>query len=184
MNYYLNIVIKPDAEMRLNFLLNNIYTKLHKALCDLNLTNIGVSFPKYSITLGNVLRIHSDRTTLQKLQNSNWIDGMHGYCKISEIQLVPAGAKFRTISRVQTTMSNAKLKRLQKRGSISVDEVKQYKAKMYNQGLDNPYLELVSASNGHKHRRYIAFGELQDHPTSGQFDFFGLSKEATIPWFD
>ena len=46
MNYYLNIFIKPDAEMRLNFLLNNIYTKLHKALCDLNLTNIGVSFPK------------------------------------------------------------------------------------------------------------------------------------------
>ena len=121
---------------------------------------------------------------MQKLQNSNWIGGMHGYCKIDEIQLVPTDAKFRTISRVQTTMSQSKLNRLIKRGFISDDEIKKYKAKMFSKGLDNPYIELVSASNGHKHRRYITFGELQDHPTSGQFDFFGLSKEATIPWFD
>jgi len=50
-------------------------------------------------------------------------------------------------------------------------------------GIDNPYLELESASNDNKHRRYISFGELSDTPISGEFDTFGLSKTATVPWF-
>jgi len=54
---------------------------------------------------------------------------------------------------------------------------------MFTQGLDNPYLELESGSNGHKHRRYIQFGELLDAPVKGEFDQFGLSKVATVPWF-
>jgi CRISPR-associated endonuclease Csy4 len=54
---------------------------------------------------------------------------------------------------------------------------------MFQKGLDNPYLELESGSNGHLHRRYIVFGELMDKPMSGEFDQFGLSKTATIPWF-
>ena len=80
-------------------------------------------------------------------------------------------------------MTQAKFNRLLKRGSITEDEAKQYKAKMFTKGLDNPYLELQSHSNGHKHRRYIQFGELLDSPITGEFDQFGLSKTATIPWF-
>ena len=80
-------------------------------------------------------------------------------------------------------MSPAKLKRLFKRGSITDDEVKQYKVKMFAKGLDNPYLEIVSGSNGQRHRRYIEFGPLLDNPVEGAFDQFGLSKTATIPWF-
>ena len=51
-------------------------------------------------------------------------------------------------------MTEAKLRRLIKRGSISQDKIKSYKAKMFQQGLDNPYLELESTSTGHKHRHY------------------------------
>ena len=42
---------------------------------------------------------------------------------------------------------------------------------------------LTSGSSGHKHRRYIEFGELLTQPISGNFDQFGLSKTATVPWF-
>ncbi len=61
---------------------------------------------------------------------------------------------------------------------------------MLQGGLDNPYVELMSESgkkkNGAKerlHRRFIAFGELQESETKGEFDLFGLSKVSTIPWF-
>ena len=67
--------------------------------------------------------------------------------------------------------------------SISEEETKAYKAKMFQQGMDNPYLELESGSNGYKHRRYIQFGELRSKPVEGEFDQFGLSKTATVPWF-
>ncbi len=183
MNKYIDINLQPDAEMPVNRLLNSVYTKLHKALFDLSSINIGMSFPKYKITLGNILRIHGEDSALNDLQGIDWLGGMKGYCQVGDILSVPTGAKYRTISRLQPTMSPAKLRRLQKRGSITEDDLKNYKAKMFTKGLDNPYLELQSGSNGHKHRRYITFGELLDEPVKGEFDQFGLSKNATVPWF-
>lgn len=112
-----------------------------------------------------------------------WLGGLLGYCDVSECLPVPNGVKHRVISRKQSNMTQAKLRRLQKRGHITAESSKQYKTKMFTQGLDNPYLELESSSNGHKHRRYIQFGELVDNQVKGEFDQFGLSKSATIPWF-
>ncbi|PCI53583.1 MAG: type I-F CRISPR-associated endoribonuclease Cas6/Csy4 [Alphaproteobacteria bacterium] len=183
MDNYINIDLRPDAEMSVNRLLNTVYTKLHKALVDLSSTNIGVSFPKYKVTLGGALRLHGSQSNLVTLQQKNWLGGMSGYCKVSEITPVPDGAQYRNIRRKQTTMSQSKLNRLIKRGSISEDEVKAYKAKMFTKGLDNPYLELQSSSNGHNHRRYIELSQLHDMPVNGIFDQFGLSKTATVPWF-
>ena len=183
MNNYLDIQIKPDAEMRENVLLNKVYTKLHKALFSLKATEIGVSFPNNRVRLGDMIRIHASESRLTELQAINWLGGLSGYCDVATIQRVPTEAKHRNISRVQSNMTASKLRRLIKRGSISEEEAGQYKAKMFSQGLDNPYLELQSSSNGNKHRRYLEFGELLDEPVAGSFDQFGLSKTATIPWF-
>ncbi len=169
--------------MPLNRILNAVYTKLHKTLENLDSTSIGVSFPQYKAILGNTLRIHGSHETLDKLMQHNWLGGMLGYCKISKIKPVPGEVSHRTISRKQSTMSPSKLRRLIKRESITDKEAKQYRAKMFSKGLDNPFIELESASNGHRHRRYIEFGELLDHSVQGKFDSFGLSKTATVPWF-
>ena len=183
MDHYIDVTFKPDAEMRENVLLNKIYTKLHKAFFDLEANSIGVSFPQYNIKLGDVLRIHGSQVDLERLQGTNWIGGLSGYCNVSPIKPVPANVCYRRISRKQSNMSLSKLRRLIKRGSISPEQVKTYKAKMYSQGLSNPYLELESASSGHKHRRFIEFSESFESPVEGVFDHFGLSKIATIPWF-
>jgi CRISPR-associated endonuclease Csy4 len=183
MEYYLDIRILPDPEFKETILINAIYSKFHRALFDLRSTTIGVSFPRYQVTLGNLMRVHGTAEWLDKLQSFNWIGGMSSYCQISEFNYVPSDTKFRTISRKQTTMSQSKLNRLIKRSSIAEEDIEQYKAKMYSKRLDNPYIELTSGSNGQKHRRYIAFGELLDHPVAGKFDQFGLSKTATVPWF-
>lgn len=203
MDHYFNITLFPDAELKVQVLMNAIFMKLHKLLCDTQSTTVGVSFPQYTmaclsnkserlpsnfpqryVSLGNALRVHGAEADLAQLKAEDWLGGMIGYCKVGDIAPVPADTKFRTVSRVQTTMNHAKLKRLLKRGSITEDGIKQYKAKMFSKGLDNPYVELVSSSNGHKHRRYIAFGVLLDKPVAGEFDHFGLSKTATVPWFD
>ncbi|MGL5006495.1 MAG: type I-F CRISPR-associated endoribonuclease Cas6/Csy4 [Plesiomonas sp.] len=183
MDSYIEIMIKPDAEMRENVLLNKVYAKLHKALVTLKSDSIGISFPKFQVLLGRVIRIHSNSSMLYNLSALNWLDGLVGYCQVSEIHMVPVACEYRTISRVQSTMTQSKLKRLIKRGSISDADVKIYKAKMFTKGLDNPYLELESGSNGHKHRRYLSFGEIKKEAVNGTFDQFGLSKTATVPWF-
>ena len=183
MDFYIDIQLKPDGEMPINRLLNTLYTKLHKALCDLKSTGIGVSFPAHKILLGNKIRMHGSSENLSELQKLSWIGGLIGYCHVSDILSIPADCQYRTVGRKQTTMSQAKLNRLLKRGSITEQEIKRYKAKMFSKGLDNPYLELVSGSSGQKHRRYLEFGELRQQPEIGYFDQFGLSKTATVPWF-
>jgi CRISPR-associated endonuclease Csy4 len=183
MDFYIDITIQPDVEMPINRLLNALYTKFHKALCDLKSTPLGISFPAYKILLGNKMRIHGSSVNLSELQRINWIGGLLGYCDVSEILSVPIDCQYRTVGRKQTTMSQSKLNRLLKRGSITEQEIKQYRAKMFTRGLDNPYIEMDSGSSGHKHRRYLEFGELKQQPIIGQYDQFGLSKTATVPWF-
>ncbi len=183
MDHYLDIRILPDPEFKETVLMNAIYTKLHKTLCDLGAINIGVSFPGSRIVLGNVLRLHGASEALNKLQRLNWIGPMSGYCQLSGIKSVPSEVTFRTVSRSQPTMSSAKLRRLVKRGSITDEEAKNYQAKMLTKERHSPYVELVSGSNGHRHRRYIEFGPLLEKPIAGDFDQFGLSKMATVPWF-
>jgi CRISPR-associated endonuclease Csy4 len=183
MDYYLDIKIVPDEEVPIYFIRNKVYSKFHKALFSLKSTDIGISFPSYKIKLGNIIRLHGSENSLQKLQDTNWLGGLSGYCNVSSIHAIPNDVVYRTISRKQANMTEAKLRRLIKRDSISQDETMGYKAKMFQQGLDNPYLELGSSSNGHKHRRYITFGEPVKLLVEGEFDSFGLSKTATIPWF-
>ncbi len=189
MNEYFDIGLKPDAEMKLNELLNKVYSKFHKALSDLNANDIGVSFPEYKVLLGKTIRAHSSKNRLVELQELEWLGGLSGYCDVTDIQKVPNTAQHCTISRWQHNMSEAHLRRLIKRAevrgeSISEEEIKAYRAKMFKQQMtERSYIELQSGSNGHKHRRYIQFGELVDEPVKGEFDTFGLSKVATIPWF-
>jgi CRISPR-associated endonuclease Csy4 len=183
MKFFIDITLKPDAEMRENVLMNTVYSKFHKALFTLKSASIGVSFPKYKVLFGKVLRIHGDQSYLNDLQGLDWLGGIKGYCSISDILPIPETVQYRTVSRKQANMTEAKLRRLIARNSITTDEVKAYKAKMFSQSLDNAYFELVSSSSGEKHRRYIQFSDLKDTPVEGVFDYFGLSKKATVPWF-
>lgn len=194
MRYYLDIKLKPDDDFPVYFLRNACFTKLHKALHTLNSVDIGVSFQKYDgKKLGCFIRLHGDNNALQTLQDSNWLGGLSGYCEVSDVLSVPDDVEcYRTVSRIQPTMTMAKLKKrveyqkangdLTTKPEVDTYE-KQYKAKMYAESLDNPYLELHSSSSHQNYRIFIDFGELQDKPDLGEFNHFGLSKKATIPWF-
>lgn len=188
MDYYIDIKLLPNKELRENILLNQLYTEFHKRLYDLHSSEIGVSFPNYHIKLGNLFRIHGTKEHLEVLQSVNWIEKYKKNYHVSNITQIPQNVKYRTISRIQQNMSHSKLRRLIKRAKdrkdeLAQEEIKKYKIKMLKGGLDNPFVELISGSNDKRHRRYIAFGDIRDTKTEGKFDTFGLSKDATVPWF-
>ncbi len=193
MTYYQDIELYPDNEIDIAFLRNKVYTKLHKAIFDLSTTNIGISFPQSDKKLGCIIRIHSTQGKLNELQNLNWLGGLSGYCKVGDILPVPDKVDgYLTVSRIRQNMSISKMqKRITHQkatGCLKTDDdikayEKQYKAKMFKTGLDNPYLELQSTSTGNKYRIYIAFGAIQKQPESGEFNKFGLSPTATVPIF-
>ncbi len=201
MVFYIDLKLLPDEEVPIFFIRNKVYTKLHKVIFDLSATDIGISFPylekakkddKNEMNFGEVIRIHSTKNRLNELQKLNWLGGLAGYCQVGEVFPVPDEVKgHQVISRIRQTMSMAKLSKkiayLQKKGYLKDNEAdsykKQYKAKLFATGLDNPYLELQSVSTGSKYRLYIQFGELQQQAVIGEFNRFGLSKTATVPVF-
>jgi len=193
MNSFINIRFMEDDEVPMFFIRNKTFTKLHKALHDCKQTTIGVSFPNYKVKLGDTIRLHGDKASLETLQQTNWLGGLVGYCEVGDILPVPENIKsYRIVSRKQPTMT---LKKLEKRvahqkanGKLKTDEdiknyERQYKEKMYATSLDNPYLELQSTSNGNRYRVFIEISDLLDRSESGDFNHFGLSNKATIPWF-
>lgn len=188
MNYYIDIELFPKKELRENILLNQLYSEFHKRLVDLNSTTIGVSFPRHRLKLGDIFRIHGDKELLEKLQSEEWIKKYPKNFHISKIAPIPKEVKFGVISRIQQTMSQSKLRRLIKRaeegkGGIKEEDIKKYKIKMLQGGLDNPFVELISGSSKQRYRLFVEFGEFHDSEVKGEFDTYGLSKTATVPWF-
>ena len=51
------------------------------------------------------------------------------------------------------------------------------------QMVDLPFVQLRSTSTGQSFRLFIEQGATQDNPTLGDFNAYGLSQRATIPWF-
>ena len=133
MKAYIDIRILPDDEMRENVLLNKVFTKLHKTLFDLNSNDIGISFPETKVLLGRVIRIHAAKMRLEELMGCNWLGGLLGYCACSEIASIPTETKHRRVFRWQHNMSESNLRRLIKRKSITKEEIKAYRAKMFSQ---------------------------------------------------
>ena len=183
MDYYIDIKLFPTKEIRENVLLNQVYTVFHKRLYDLKSNDIGISFPQYKLKLGRLLRIHGEKEILNKLEEIDWLGKYRIYCKVTKVETIPENVQYRTVSRIQQNMTESKLRRLIKRETISKEDIKKYRLKMLQGGLDNPYLELTSMSNNQFHRRFIEFGELDNKEVKGPFDVFGLSKTGTIPWF-
>lgn len=183
MDSYIEIQLKPDAEMREAELSSKVFTKFHKALVGLKTNQIGISFPQVNLKLGRVFRIHGDASLLNDLQGLNWLGPLNGYCKLSDILTVPENTQHRIVSEKRSNLSKAKLRRLIVRGSIDKEGEKRYKVKMLSQGFNNPYLDLFSSSTEQIHRKFFEFSDLKSEPVNGTFDSYGLSKVATIPWF-
>ena len=67
-SHYVDITVVPDAETGIPALMGALYDKLHRALVQLRLDSLGISFPRYSVTprnIGHTLRLHASEATLQ-----------------------------------------------------------------------------------------------------------------------
>lgn len=183
MDAYIDIRLMPDAEMREAELSSKVFTKFHKALVTLQSNKIGISFPEANIKLGRLFRLHGEMSALHDLQGLDWLGPLTGYCQVGAVSTVPDQVQYRIVSAKRSNLSKAKLTRLIARGSIDKDGEKRYKVKMLSQGFDNPYLDLFSSSTGQGYRKFFEFSNIQAHPVDGEFDSYGLSKTATVPWF-
>lgn len=193
MKFYQDITILPDIETSTGFILQKIYSQLHLTLVEMKTengnSNVAVSFPDYANTSfppGNKLRLFStDKAQLQKLDISRCLSRLSDYMHCTSIKEVPLRIdKHALFKRVQFDTS---LERLARRRSRRKNESYEQAIKHFHgfkeQESELPYINVRSLSNDKRFRLFIR-QEIVDEESQGEFNCYGLSKTATVPWFE
>lgn len=187
MDYYLDIHLRPDPEFGAPMLMNALVSKLHRALVELDATDIGISFPSYNLkprTLGNSLRLHGTQDRLAQLMESRWLVGMADHTNCGSLLQVPSAAQHRRVQRKQVKSNVERLRRRRmKRKGETYEQARHAIPDFVEQKSGLPFLTLNSRSTGEVFKLFVDHGEIVDEPKAGAFNRYGLSQGATIPWF-
>ncbi len=186
-DHYLDIRLLPDPEFSTPLLMSALFSKLHRALVQQGEGNIGVSFPKVrpkAPSLDDCLRLHGSAEALGRLASLNWLLGMRDHTAVGEITPVPGDTAHRVVRRVQAKSSPERLRRrLMQRRGITLDAACEAIPDTAGERLNLPFVTLRSQSTGQPFRLFIEHLPVQEQPVRGEFSAYGLSPEATVPWF-
>ncbi|UKR54023.1 type I-F CRISPR-associated endoribonuclease Cas6/Csy4 [Xanthomonas fragariae] len=188
MEHYVDLQLRPDPELAPHQLLSGLYLRLHRALVQQQRQDIGVSFPRHDArkpSLGAHLRLHGQQTALQTLMANPWLHGMLDHLAVSAILAAPTDTQHRHVTRVQAKSSPSRLRRrAMRRHGIDAETAAQRIPDAAAEQLPLPFVVLGSRSTGQaSFPLFIRHGPLLSEPTNGSFNSYGLSQEATVPWF-
>jgi CRISPR-associated endonuclease Csy4 len=187
MHYYIDIHLRPDPDFSPHQLMAALFAKLHRWLARTQSTRIAVSFPGYQTapsTLGQTLRLIGPATELDKLMADNWLKGMHDHIEVQPQAAVPADAAQRSLRRVQAKSSPERLRRRQmRRHQLSAEQALAQIPDVCAETLKLPFLTVASTSTGQRFQLFLRLGLPTNDAQTGDFNSYGLSGTATVPWF-
>lgn len=187
MDHHVDIDVRPDPEFPPNQLMSVLYAKLHKALVAQGSTHIGVSFPGVNLQaphLGTRLRLHGNLAVLSALLESDWLTGMRDHVALTPPMRVPDNTQHRAVRRVQVKSNPDRLRRrLMRRHDIDEQEALRRIPDELACFAHLPFVQLRSTSTSQSFRLFIMHDPILSSATPGDFNAYGLSQSATIPWF-
>lgn len=189
MDHYIDIRLRADPDFPPAMLMGALYARLHRALFDLEADDIGVSFPDHKTgvnarTPGDRLRLHGEKARLEQLMALPWLAGLRELVECGGVSPVPAGVRHRTVRRRQfNTGSPSRARRYARRHGVSETEAQPLMNAPAERRIELPFVQVASRSTGERFALFIEHGPLQSQRVSGRFNPYGLSREATIPWF-
>lgn len=186
MDRYIEFRLLPDPEYGPTQIMNILFGKLHLALAELGTGDVGVSFPDAAKvrTLGSRLRLHGTADALERLMRINWTTGIRDYVEQSSVMSVPVETTFRSVYRVQAKSNPERLRRrMMKRHGVDAETAARQIPDNAADTLNLPYVQIKSLSSGNHFRLFFQFGPVEQEARSGIFNAYGLSREATVPWF-
>ena len=195
MNFYLDTTLLPDAEANIGFIWQKVYGQLHLALVEQQTANgrsaMATSFPEYGdnadnlFPLGSKLRLLATTSEqLQQLNLAKWLNRLTDYTHCTSIKEVPRVEQYARFKRVQFDSNIERLaRRRAKRKGESLEEALMHYSGFTEQQSKLPFVNIQSLSKDERFRLFI-HRELVSQAESGEFSCYGLSKTATVPWFD
>lgn len=187
MDHYVDIEVRPDPEFATPQLMSALYAKLHRALVTQGINCIGVSMPGVDENgpyLGTRLRLHGELAALSAMLASNWLTGIRDHVELTQPARAPDQVQHRVVRRVQVKSSPERLRRrLMRRHDLDEHEALKRIPDEAARFARLPFVQLRSASTGQNFRLFIDHGPLLASAAPGDFNAYGLSQGATIPWF-
>lgn len=193
MQNYIDITLLPSDEIGHYFLWGKIYQQMHLALVEHGAGRVGFAFPEYSSgqpRLGRKLRVFAQSIDeLNQLNLSKWLSRLTDYCHITSARSVPDHAQHAIFFRKQFLTSPERLaKRRAKRNGETFEHALAHFDGFEENLTTLPFVELASSStttDADKSHRFKLFIErtIIKNIQSGEFNSYGLSKTASVPWF-
>ncbi|MCH4565218.1 type I-F CRISPR-associated endoribonuclease Cas6/Csy4 [Halomonas sp. EGI 63088] len=188
MDYYIDIRLLPDPEFPAAMLMGALFSKLHRALVDLRATDLGVSFPEHrnghKKSLGQVLRLHGSAAALDHLMATGWLKGMRDHISASDMAEVPADTRYLVVCRRQFKTSAERLRRRRaRRHGETLEQAREHIPDSVERKVDLPFATIRSLSTRQTFHLFVEHGDIRQDPVAGRFNAYGLSDEATVPWF-
>lgn len=187
MHHYIDIHLRPDPEFPAHQLMAALYAKLHRVLALVQANTIGVSFPGYQShppTLGNTLRLLGPQGDLVRLMEHQWLTGLRDHTNVAPMAPVPTTAVHRHLRRAQAKSSPERLRRRQmRRHGLTEEQALERVPDAAAEMLRLPFITLSSASTGQRFRLFLRMSPTVSTASAGEFNTYGLSSTATIPWF-
>jgi len=164
--------------------MNELFSCLHKALVEYDKGDVGVSFPNVDKTLGALLRLHGHQSSLEQLMAILWTNRIKDNVSISAITPIPEDVSYRVVKRFQTKSSTERLiRRSVRKGWLTQEEASLRISNKSEKLLSLPYLRIKSLSTRQIFLLFVEHGPILTTPVTGAFSAYGLSSNATIPWF-
>lgn len=192
-DHYRDVRLQPDPELGAQMLMDALFNKLHRALVELGPGDIGISFPDYSLsprTLGARLRIHGSRKALEALQEARWLGALHDYVIVTPVAPVPAATEHCIVRRQQAKTNAERIRRRwARRHGKTLEEARREIPDSAARRVRLPSVVLRSRSTadgqpgGRRFHLFVHQSKPVQSPRNGQFNAYGLSTTATVPWF-
>ncbi len=185
--YFVDIELRPNPEIAGHQLLAALYTKLHNALSARTGSGIAVCFPDYRtspLSLGSRLRLLGNEPALKTLMSPDSLGGLRDHVNVSAASKVPTNATHRALRRVQAKSNPERLRRrVMSRHGLDQTQARERIPDTAAEMLHLPFLQLRSGSTGHTFRLFLSLSAAQPKAITGDFNAYGFSQTATIPWF-
>lgn len=185
--HYVDLTVVPDAETGVAPLMGALYDRLHRALVQQRIDELGVSFPQYSViprNLGDTLRLHGSETGLNSFLGSDWLRGLRDHVRSTGVATAPVGVPHRTVGRRQFKSNVERLRRRRmKRKGETAEQAARAIPDSAAEKPTLPYVHLRSLSTGQPYCLFIELGPLRPEPAAGRFNTYGLGEGSTVPWF-
>lgn len=192
MNYYIEIILLPSAEVNLNFLWQKVYQQIHLALveskCADKASIIGVSFPEYDVNryyIGKKMRLFAEnKETLEQMRCQIWLNRFKDYVQLSQINSTPEKLEgYACFKQIKFKGSREKLaRRRAKRKSETLQQALAHFNGFQEQRSNLPYINMHSKTNRQYFRLFIE-KQVMTNPQVGLYSCYGLSNTSTVPLF-